>query len=71
MMLPPRFDCLAFADACADATTVGIGGYVRLPDSRQLYFQVKLTKLQMLRLFPWLPADCSLQSYIATWELAA
>ena len=71
LMLPPRFECLAFADACADASSVGMGGFVRLPDSRQLFFQVSLGKPQMLRLFPWLPPDCSLQSYIATWELAA
>ena len=64
MMLPPSFDCLAFADACADDSTGGVGGLVRLPDARQLYFQVKLTKAQMLRLFSWLPSDCSLQSYI-------
>ena len=71
LMLPPKFECTAFADACADAASVGMGGFVRLPDSRQLFFQVMLTKAQMLALLPWLPPDCSLQSYIATWELAA
>ena len=71
LMLPPKFECTAFADACADAASVGMGGFVRLPDSRQLFFQVMLTQAQMLALLPWLPPDCSLQSYIATWELAA
>ncbi|CAE7241572.1 unnamed protein product [Symbiodinium sp. CCMP2592] len=71
LILPPSFECTAFADACADAMSVGMGGFVRLPDQRQLFFQVTFTKPQMLRLFSWLPSDCSLQSYIATWELAA
>eukprot|EP00439_Symbiodinium_sp_Y106_P006804 s4068_g1.t1 len=71
LMLPPKFECTAFADACADAASVGMGGFVRLPDSRQVFFQVALTRAQMPALFPRLPPDCSLQSYIATWELAA
>ena len=71
LMLPPKFECTSFADACTDAVSVGMGGFVRLPDSRQLFFQTTFTKTQMLGLFPWLPPDCSLQSYIATWELAA
>ena len=71
LILPPRLECTAFADACADASSVGMGGFVRLHDGRQLFFQTQLAKPQMLRLFQWLPSDCSLQSYIATWELAS
>ena len=71
LILPPRMECTAFADACADASSVGMGGFVRLHDGRQLFFQTQLAKPQMLRLFQWLPPDCSLQSYIATWELAS
>ncbi|CAE7200873.1 nipblb [Symbiodinium sp. CCMP2592] len=71
LILPPRFECTAFADACADDASVGMGGFVRLQDQRQLFFQITLGKPDMLRLFPWLPSDCSLQSFIATWELAA
>ena len=71
LILPPRLECTAFADACADASSVGMGGFVRLHDGRQLFFQTQLAKPQMLRLFRWLPPDCSLQSYIATWELAS
>ena len=71
LILPPRLECTAYADACADASVVGMGGFVRLPDGRQLFFQTRLDKPQMLRLFRWLPPDCSLQPYIATWELAA
>ena len=56
LVLPPKFECTAFADAFADASSVGMGGFVRLPDSRQLFFQVTLTKLQMLAPFPWLLA---------------
>ena len=32
---PPRFECEAFADACATSTCAGLGGFVRLPDGRQ------------------------------------
>ena len=71
LILPPRLECTAYADACADASVVGMGGFVRLSDGRQLFFQTRLDKPQMLRLFRWLPPDCSLQPYIATWELAA
>ena len=38
-LLAPLLSCDAFADACADAKVAGIGGYVRLPDGRQLCFQ--------------------------------
>ena len=48
LMLPPKFECTAFADACTDATSVGMGGFVRLLDSRQLLFQATLAKAQML-----------------------
>ena len=26
LMLPPEFECTVFADACADASSVGMGG---------------------------------------------
>ena len=50
---------------------VGLRGFVRLPDSSQLFFQNSFAHAQMLVWFPWLPADCSLQSCIALWDLAA
>ena len=38
LILPSPFECTTFADACADAESVGLGGFVRLPDNRQPLF---------------------------------
>ena len=70
-LLSPLFPCLAFADACADASSAGLGGFVRLPDGRQCFFQASLSAQQLHDTFSWFPADASPQLYIATWELLA
>ena len=70
-LLSPLFPCLAYADACADVSSEGLGGFVRLPDGRQCFFQASLSAQQLHDTFPWFPADSSPQLYIATWELLA
>ena len=44
LIRPPRLDCEAFADACATPTSAGLGGFVRLPDGRQLFFRNKFSR---------------------------
>ena len=70
-LLAPSLSCEAFADACADASGAGLGGYVRLPDGRQYCFQHMMTPATLSAMFPWFPADANPQHYIASWELAA
>ena len=69
LIRPPRFDCEAFADACATPTSAGLGGFVRLPDGRQLFFRTKFSLTELSNLFPWLPPKASVQSFISSWEL--
>ena len=71
LLRPPRLDCSAFADACASPTQAGVGGFVRLPDGRQLFFGRTFSGDELHQLFPWFPITASAQSYIATWELLA
>ena len=71
LLRPPRFDCEAFADACATPTSAGLGGYVRLPDGRQRFFRNSFSHTELSGLFAWLPPECSLQSFISSWELLA
>ena len=47
-MLSPKFECTAFADACADSESVGMDCLVRLQDFRQLLFQNTFSRAQML-----------------------
>ena len=70
LMMSPKCECTASTHACADPESVGMGRFVRLPDSNQLFFQKTFSRAQTLALFPWLPPDCSLQPYIAMWEIA-
>ena len=70
-LLPPSLECEAYADACACASTAGLGGFVRLPDGRQCCFQHSFSAAELANLFPWFPADASPQHFIASWELAA
>ena len=37
LLLPLLFDCTAFADACADEMSAGMGGCVSVPDSRSAF----------------------------------
>ena len=70
-LLPPSLACEAYADACACATSAGLGGFVRLPDGRQCCFQHSLSAAALANLFPWFPPDANPQHFIASWELAA
>ena len=42
--MAPTFACEAFADACADASSVGMGGYVKFPCRSKRFFQVSLSR---------------------------
>ena len=68
---PPRIECHAFADACATASTAGLGGFVRLPNGSQLFFRNTFSLSELQGLFPWLPSQASAQSFISSWELLA
>ena len=67
----PRFECAAFADACASQSSAGLGGFVRLPSGAQLFFQKTFSRAELLSLFPWVALSDSVQSFIASWELLA
>ena len=64
--MAPAMSCEAFADACADASGAGVGGYVRLPDGRQRCFQHTMTPATLSATFSWFPADANPQHYIAS-----
>ena len=51
-LFPHFFGRTAFADACTDSESVGLGGFLRLPDTRQLFFQSTFSRAQMLESFP-------------------
>ena len=67
----PLFTYTAYADACADASCAGLGGYVRLPDDSCGCFQALFTPSVLHELASWFPASGSPQHFIATWELLA
>ena len=52
LMLPLELECIAFANACADSTTVGLGGCVRLADSCQLFFRTFSPVQRCVSCFP-------------------
>ena len=70
-MLSTLFPCAACADACADASSAGLGGFVRLPDGRQGCFCAKFSADALHGMLEWIPSDSSPQHFIATWELLA
>ena len=49
----------------------GMGGYVRLPDGRELGFQHTLSPSALASAFPWFPSNANPQHYVASGELAA
>ena len=67
----PCFVCDTYADACADAKSAGLGGYVRLPNARQLCFPQSMSPSDLAAHVAWFPADADPKHYIAAWELAA
>ena len=66
LLYRPLFVCEAFADACADSTSAGLGGYIRLPDGRQACFAQTLSADHLSDLFPWFQSG---SSCIAAWEM--
>ncbi|CAE7210243.1 unnamed protein product [Symbiodinium sp. CCMP2592] len=71
LLRPPLYVCEAFADACATELSAGLGGFVRLPDGRQLFFRQSFDRQELHRLFSWFPETASAQAFIASWELLA
>ena len=71
LLFRPLFLCDAYADACADSASAGLGGFVRLPDGRQACFAQTLSASQLRDFFPWFPADASPRHCIAAWEMLA
>ena len=60
---------IAEADAFADASLCGLGGYISWPSGRCSWFSVTLTSAEVARLCDVMPAP--LQSHIAALELLA
>ena len=63
------FQCEAFADACADSSSVGLGGYVKFPSGLKRFFQLTISKAALASLCPFFPGDGNPQHLIAAWEL--
>ena len=71
LLYRPLFVCEAFADACADSASAGLGGYIRLPDGRQACFAQTLSAAQLSDMFPWFQSGTPPQHCIAAWEMLA
>ncbi|CAE7613697.1 unnamed protein product [Symbiodinium sp. CCMP2592] len=71
LLRPPLYVCEAFADACATELSAGLGGFVRLPDGRQLFFRQSFDRHELHSFFSWFPETASAQAFIASWELLA
>ena len=67
--LAPLLQCEAFADACADSRSAGIGGFVRLVSGRCVWFRRTFSASDLASLFPWFDGKSSPQKFIAAWEL--
>ena len=59
--LAPTFACEAFADACADARSVGLGGYVKFPCGSKRFFQVTLSRAALRHICPFMDSEASPQ----------
>ena len=70
-ILSPLLACEAYADACTDSASAGLGGFVRLPTARQCCFATSFSPTDLHELFDWFPADANPQHFTATWELLA
>ena len=71
ILLAPTFQCEAFADACADSSSVGLGGYVKFPSGIKRFFQLAVSRAALASLCPFFPSDGNPQHFIAAWELLA
>ena len=58
-----------FADACADSSHAGIGGFVKLPSGKCAWFRQRFSVRDLCSMFPWFTPDTSPQACIAAWEL--
>ena len=61
--------CEAFADACADSRSAGIGGFVRLVSGRCVWFRHTFSASDLSSLFSWFEESSAPQKFIAAWEL--
>ena len=71
ILLAPAFHCEAFAEACADSSAVGLGGYVNFPSGLKRFFQLAISRPALALLCPFFPRDGNPQRFIAAWELLA
>ena len=71
ILLAPLFQCEAFADACADSSSVGLGGYVKFPSGLTRFFQASVPKSALVPLCPFFAREGNPQHFIAAWELLA
>ena len=67
--LAREFPCEAYADACADSSHAGIGGFVKLPSGKCAWFRQHFSVRDLCSLCPWFTSDTSRQACIAAWEL--
>ena len=71
VLLAPAFACEAFADACADSASVGMGGYVKFLSGLKRFFQVSFTNACLCEICPFLAPGESPQAFVASFELLA
>ena len=71
ILLAPLFQCEAFADVCADSSSVGLGGYVKFPSAPTRFFQASIPKSALAPLCPFFTREGNPQHFIAAWELLA
>ena len=71
ILLAPLFQCEAFADACADSSSVGLGGYVKFHSGLTRFFQASIPKSALVPLCPFFAREGNPQHFIAAWELLA
>ena len=69
ILLSPAFYCKAFADACADSSAVGLGGYVKFPSGPKRFFQFNISKAALCSLCSFFPSQGNPQHFIAACEL--
>ena len=71
LLRPAPIQCSAYADACADTQTAGLGGFVRLPSGACAFFRCTLDRRALQSLASWYDPALPPQSFISAWELLA
>jgi hypothetical protein len=71
LLRPAPIQGSAYADACADTTTAGLGGFVRLPSGACAFFRCTLDRRALQSLASWYDPALPPQSFISAWELLA